>query len=103
MLIDNLGIAYGITGNLASAKATLSYGVSKDPDYPLFYYNLACVAAERGDVHDTERLLKLAFDRRNNMIQGETLPDARSDDSFQKLLLQNEFRQFVTSLYGAHE
>jgi hypothetical protein len=103
VLIDNLGIAYGITGNLASAKSTLSYGVSKDPDYPLFYYNLACVAAEKGDAHDTEKLLKLAFDRRNNVIQGETFPDARSDDSFQKLLLQNEFRQFVTSLYGAHE
>jgi len=103
VLIDNLSIAYGITGNLSSAKSTLSYGVSKDPDYPLFYYNLACVAAEKGDVHDTEKFLKLAFDRRNNMIQGETFPDVRGDDSFQKLLLQNEFRQFVNSLYGSQQ
>jgi len=103
VLVDNLSIAYGITGNLASAKSTLSYGLSKDPDYPLFYYNLACIAAEKGDAHDTEKLLKSAFDRRNNMIQGETFPDARSDDSFQKLLLQNEFRQFVNSLYGARK
>jgi hypothetical protein len=34
------------------------------------------------------------------MIPGETFPDARVDDSFQKLLLQKEFRQFVNSLYG---
>jgi hypothetical protein len=100
VLIDNLGMAYGITGDLASAKSTLTYGVSKDPDYPLFYYNLACVTAEKGDVHDTEKFLKLAFDRRNNVIQGETFPDARADDSFQKLMLQDEFRRFANSLYG---
>jgi tetratricopeptide (TPR) repeat protein len=101
VLIDNLGMAYGITGDLADAKSTLTYGVSKDPDYPLFYYNLACVAAEKGDVHDTEKFLRLGFDRRNNVIQGETFPDARTDDSFQKLMLQDEFRQFANSLYGA--
>jgi tetratricopeptide (TPR) repeat protein len=102
-LIDNLSMAYGITGDLASAKSTLSYGVSKDPDYPLFYYNLACVAAEKGDVHDTEKFLRLAYDRRNNVIQGETFPDARADDSFQKLLIQDEFRQFANSLYGTRQ
>ncbi len=103
VLIDNLSIAYGITGDLASTKSTLAYGVSKDPDYPLFYYNLACVAAEKGDVHDTEKFLKLGFDRRKNIIPGETFPDARTDDSFQKLLLQDEFRQFVNSLYGVQQ
>ena len=103
VLIDNLGMAYGITGDLASAKSVLTYGVSKDPDYPLFYYNLACVAAEKGDVHDTEKFLKLAFERRNNVIQGEAFPDARSDDSFQKLMLHDEFRQFANSLYGTQQ
>jgi tetratricopeptide (TPR) repeat protein len=102
-LVDNLGMAYGITGDLANAKSTLTYGVSKDPEYPLFYYNLACVAAEKGDAHDTEKLLKLAFDRRNNVIQGETFPDARADDSFRKLMLQDEFRQFANSLYGGQQ
>jgi tetratricopeptide (TPR) repeat protein len=100
VLVDNLGTAYGITGDLANAKSTFAYGVSKDPDYPLFYYNLACVAGEKGDARDAEKFLKLAFDRRNNVIQGETFPDARTDDSFQKLMLQDEFRQFANSLYG---
>jgi len=103
VLVDNLGMAYGITGDLANAKSTLNYGLSKDPDYPLFYYNLACVAAEKGEAHEAEKLLKLAFDRRSNVIQGETLPDARADDSFQKLMLQDEFRQFANSLYGGQQ
>jgi tetratricopeptide (TPR) repeat protein len=100
VLLDNLSIAYGITGDLTHARETLNYGVSKDPDYPLFYYNLACVTAEKGSVPETEKYLKLAFERRGNIIPGETFPDARIDDSFQKLLLQKEFRQFLNSLYG---
>jgi len=103
VLIDNLSIAYGITHDLSSAREALAYGVSKDPDYPLFYYNLACVAAEKGDLLDTENYLKLAFERRENRIPGETFPDARVDDSFQKLLLQKEFRQFLASLYGPQQ
>ena len=50
VLIDNLGMSYGITGDLQEAKETFDYGVSKDPTYPLFYYNLACTYAEMNDV-----------------------------------------------------
>jgi hypothetical protein len=100
VLVDHLGTAYGITGDLANAKYTLAYGVSKDPDYPLFYYNLPCLAGEKGDARDAEKFLKLAFDRRNTVIQGETFSDPRTDDSFQKLTLQDHFRQFANSLYG---
>jgi tetratricopeptide (TPR) repeat protein len=100
VLVDNLSMSYGITGDLTHAREILEYGVSKDPDYPLFYYNLACVTAEKGDLADTENYLKLAFERRNNGIPGEGFPDARVDDSFQKLLLQREFRQFLASMYG---
>ena len=100
VLLDNLSMAYGISGDLTSAREVLTYGVSRDPDYPLFYYNLACVTAEKGDLPDTESYLKLAFERRENLIPGETFPDARVDDSFQKLLLEKEFRQFLHSLYG---
>src|SRR5260370_10905934 len=100
VLIDNLSIAYGITGDLTRARETLTYGVSKDSDYPLFYYNLACVTAEKGDLPDTENYLKLAIERRQQGILGAPFPDARVDDSFQKLLLQKEFRQFLNSLYG---
>jgi tetratricopeptide (TPR) repeat protein len=103
VLLDNLSIAYGITGDVTHARETLNYGVSKDPDYPMFYYNLGCVAAERGGLSDTEKYLTLAFERRANTIPGETFPDARVDDSFQKFLLQKEFRHFLDSLYGPRQ
>ena len=101
VLIDNLSMAYGITGNVPSSAEVLNYGVSKDPDYPLFYYNLACGTAEQGKVQETESYLKLAFERRANVISGESLPDPRRDHSFQKLLKQKEFRQFVDTLCGS--
>lgn len=101
VLVDNLSIAYGITGDATHAREALNYGVSKDPDYPMFYYNLACVAAGRGGLSETEKYLTLAFERRANTIPGEAFPDARVDDSFQKFLLQKEFRQFLNSLYGS--
>lgn len=100
-LVDNLTTAYGITGDLAASKATAQYGISKDPDYPLFYYNLACAAAEEGGVADAEKFLKLAYDRRNNVIVGETFPDARTDDSFTALMKDSEFQGFVNALYSA--
>ncbi len=99
-LIDNLTMAYGITGNLAASKATAQYGISKDPAYPLFYYNLACAAAEEGKIADTQHLLKLAYDRRSNVISGETIPDARTDDSFTTLMKNPDFRAFVNALYS---
>ena len=34
VLVDNLGMSYGITGDLQKAKGTFEYGVSKDPTYP---------------------------------------------------------------------
>ena len=101
VLVDNLSISYGITGDLARARDTLNFGLSKDPDYPNFYYNLACVSADKGDPFGAEKNLKLAFERRENVIPGETFPDARVDDSFQKFMLQKEFRQFLNSLYSA--
>jgi tetratricopeptide (TPR) repeat protein len=103
VLVDNLSIAYGITGDLTRARETLTYAVSRDSGYPLFYYNLACVTAEKGDLPDTENYMKLAFERREKVLPGETFPDARVDDSFQKLLLQREFREFLNTLYGPQQ
>jgi len=45
VLIDNLGMAYGITGDLVKATEVFNYGVSKDPTYPMFYTtSLVCMA-----------------------------------------------------------
>jgi tetratricopeptide (TPR) repeat protein len=101
VLVDNLTIAYGITGDLASSENVARYGISKDPDYPVFYYNLACAAAEKGDAAGAKTNLKLAYDRRANVLPGETFSDARTDDSFQKLMQQRDFRDFADTLYSS--
>jgi len=61
ILIDNLGTAYGISGDLNRAEETLHYGVSQDPTYPMLYYNLACVSAGRNDMNKTMEFLRKAF------------------------------------------
>lgn len=84
VLVDNLGMAYGITGNLDKAKETFEYGISEDPDYPLFYYNMACTYGEKKDMDKAIEYLKLAFDRQENMIPGEEMPDPATDSSFER-------------------
>ena len=89
VLVDNLGMAYGMT---------LNYGVSQDPSYPMFYYNLACVAAERKDMNKTMDYLGKAFARKANSIPGEGMPDPRQDDSFKRFMSNDQFRNFADPL-----
>jgi tetratricopeptide (TPR) repeat protein len=102
VLVDNLGMSYGITGNLQKAKETFEYGVSKEPTYPLFYYNLACTYAEMEDATEAENYLKKAFDYKANVLPGESMPDPRKDDSFKKLMKNKEFRELAQTLAGSH-
>jgi len=98
VLVDNLGMAYGITGDLAHAEDTFRYGMGKDPDYPMFYYNLACTYAERQDMAMTMEYLKRAYARKANSIEGEGMPDPRTDDSFQRFMTNAQFRKFADGL-----
>lgn len=98
VLVDNLGMSYGITGDLEKSRETFEYGISKDPDYPLFYYNLACYFGEKGDSENAGLYLRKAFERRNHALPGESVPDPRKDDSFKKLLENSEFRKLVNAL-----
>ena len=98
VLVDNLGMAYGITGNLLRAKEIFEYGVSRDPTYPLFYYNLACTYAELDNLGMTKENLTRAFQYRRNMIAGEKMPDPRQDSSFQNFMQMEDFRKFLDDL-----
>jgi tetratricopeptide (TPR) repeat protein len=91
-------MSYGITGNLQKAKETFEYGLSKDPEYPLFYYNLACTYAETDNATEAKDYLKKAFDHKANVLPGESMPDPRNDDSFQKLMKNKEFRELAETL-----
>jgi len=91
VLVDNLGMSYGITGNLKKAKETFEYGLSKDADYPMFHYNMACTYAEMNDMDQAIAYLRSAFKNKENMIEGEEMPDPASDDSFARFIKDEKF------------
>jgi len=93
--VDNLGMSYGITGDLKNAQRIFEYGISLDPDYPLFYYNLACAYAEMGNLENMLTNLELSFKRKANMIKGEKFPNPRKDSSFKNYLKDKQFEQLL--------
>jgi tetratricopeptide (TPR) repeat protein len=98
VLVDNLTMSYGISGDLKRAKETAEYGLSKDPDYPLFHYLLANTYAEMDDLDNTILYLKQAFARRKNVIPGEQLPDPATDDSFKRFMKNEKFLAVLKEL-----
>ena len=102
VLVDNLGMAYGITEDLDHSEAVYQYGIGKDPEYPGFFYGMACVFAERGDMDKTMEYLRKSFSLKSNVIPGESMPDPATDDSFQRFMSNQEFRDFVKSLNAAN-
>jgi tetratricopeptide (TPR) repeat protein len=95
---DQLVMALGMSGDLRGSRAIAEKAIASDPDYPINYYNLACADAEKGDAISARTHLQQAFDRRNNVIKGESMPDPAQDDSILKLKKNKEFWAFVTSL-----
>jgi len=97
-LVDNLGMSYGITGDLKAAEEVFRYGLSRDPEYPIFHYNMACAAAERNDMEGAMKYLTTAFQYRKNANPGEPMPDPHKDDSFQRFMKNAAFRNLIDSL-----
>jgi tetratricopeptide (TPR) repeat protein len=98
LLIDQLAMAYGISGQIKQSWAVNQAAIQTDPDYPLYYYNLACIDAELGHAADAKLHLQQAFDRKANTIPGEHLPDPTKDDSILKLKKDKDFWTFVQTL-----
>jgi tetratricopeptide (TPR) repeat protein len=91
VLIDNLGMAYGMLNDLERAKTTFQFGITQDPAYPMFHYNLACAYAELNDLDSALADLKTAFTNRQNGIPGEGMPDPAKDSSFERYLGDTRF------------
>jgi tetratricopeptide (TPR) repeat protein len=96
---DQLSMALGMSGDLKGSRAVNEAAITKDPTYPLYYYNLACADAEQGDASAARKHLQQAFDRKANTLPGETFPDPSTDDSIQKLKSNTEFWTFVQTLH----
>ncbi len=98
VLTDQAGMSYGISGNTAEARSILEQAAVSDPDYPMYYYNLACADAQEHKLDDARKHLQQAFDRKANMINGESIPDPTQDDSFTPYRNNKQFWSFVESL-----
>ena len=79
---DQAGMSYGMSGDIPKARAIFEAASAKDPDYPMYYYNLACADAEEKNLADARFHLQQAFARKSNMLPGEKFPDPTKDDSF---------------------
>lgn len=98
VLTDQLAMSYGLSGDLKHSREVNLAAIARDPDYPLYYYNLACADAEEGKADPARTHLEQAFARKANTIPGETLPDPRKDDSILKLKKNKAFWAFVETL-----
>ena len=91
-------MSLGMSGDIKDSRAVAGKAIATDPDYPLNYYNLACADAEQGDATSAKLHLQQAFDRRANVLKGESMPDPTKDDSILKLKKNEAFWAFVLTL-----
>lgn len=98
VVTDQLVMSLGMSGDMKESRAVAETAIASDPDYPINYYNLACADAEQGNAQGAKQYLKEAFDRRANVLKGESMPDPTKDDSILKLKSDAEFWTFVQSL-----
>jgi tetratricopeptide (TPR) repeat protein len=95
IVVDNLGMSYGVTGDLKNAKRIFEYAINKDPDYPNFYYNLACTYAEMSDLDNALLNLELAYDKKDKVLPGEKLSNPKNDSSFKNYISDKRFVKFL--------
>lgn len=98
VLTDQAGMSYGMSGDLQKARSVFEEAIAEDPDYPLYYYNLACADAEEKNLAGARKHLQEAFDRRASVIPGEKIPDPTRDDSFLPYRGNKDFWSFLEGL-----
>jgi tetratricopeptide (TPR) repeat protein len=83
--IDILGLAYANMRQFDKAKAVYAEGVAKDPEYPGFAYNQACICTRAGDRKTALAALwkALTLDARSDF--GPSLPDPAGDEDLKPL------------------
>jgi hypothetical protein len=98
VVTDQAGMAFGMSGDLQKARSIFEKAIGEDPDYPMYYYNLACTDAEEKNLSGARSYLQQAFARKANVIAGEAMPDPTKDDSFLPYRDNKEFWTFLETL-----
>lgn len=99
VVTDQAGMAYGMSGDIPKARAIFEKAIADDPDYPMYYYNLACADAEEKKLPAARLHLQEAFAQKANVIAGESLPDPKQDDSFLPYRNEKDFWTFLETLH----
>jgi len=92
MAIIALGVSYSNYGRLKDARKVFEEALLKDPEYPLFHYNLSCACAGQGDFSKALEHLKLTLKYRDNLEKYVELPNPVNDLSFKELNNNAEFK-----------
>jgi tetratricopeptide (TPR) repeat protein len=95
---EQAGMSYGISGDTTKARAIFEAAIANDPDYPMYYYNLACADAQDKNLAEARKHLQQAFDRKANTLPGESMPDPTTDDSFTPYSNDKDFWSFLEGL-----
>jgi tetratricopeptide (TPR) repeat protein len=97
-LISNLGLAYGQSGQIGRAVSVLNSGISADPYFPVFYYNLAYIYARVDNLTETIYYLLQANLYKKNMPKGERLPNPTKDPLFEKYWKNPKFKEALKAM-----
>ena len=82
---DILALAFANQKEYAKARAAYEAALAKDPDYPGFSYNLACVCALAGDRAAALSALRTALTNDAKADSGRSLPDPAADEDLKGL------------------
>jgi hypothetical protein len=99
-LIDNLAISYRFINSPAKAKEALDYGLSQDPQYPLFHYDMACYYGSQRNMNKALDELRLTYQYKGNLSPSDHLSDPLSDSCFGKFLRDKKFVKAVQEMQG---
>jgi tetratricopeptide (TPR) repeat protein len=97
-VLDGLGVSLALGGNIDRSMAVYREAIKEDPEYPLYYYNLACGYAEKGDLDGALPQLQKAWELRDNLPSGQRFPDVHKDSSFERYVGNPKFEDAVRNM-----
>ena len=98
LVMEDVINCYGSMNDNAKAKNLSLAALKEYPDYPGFYYALACSHAGLGDKTNALDCLKKAFQNKAKLYPGDELSDPRADWSFTKYANDPAFMEFYATL-----
>jgi len=98
LLIDNLAVSYRFTHNQLKSKETLDYGLTQDPKYPLFHYDMACYYGLERDMNKALDELRLTYQYKSELSLSDQLADPLQEGCFGKFLKNKNFVKAVEEM-----